>query len=93
MLQSIDTATQTKERPRAILGRLQVSAPPPAKYEYIPEYDGQSVSDFCFSYGEWSANGDYLQLPGNKTKVNRSQSFSDSGASLTRNVLLPPDPR
>ena len=91
MLQSIDTASQTKERPRAILGRLQVSAPPPAKY--IPEYDGQSVAIFCFSYGEWSANGDYLQLPGNKTKVNRSQSFSDTGASLTRNVLLPPDPR
>ena len=41
MLQSTDTASQTKERPRAILGRLQVSAPPPAKY--IPEYDGQSV--------------------------------------------------
>ena len=43
MLQSIDTASQTKERPRAILGRLQVSAPPPAKYEYIPEYEGQRV--------------------------------------------------
>ena len=52
-----------------------------------------SSGDFCFSYGEWSASGDYLQLPGNKTKVNRSQSFSDTGAGLTRNVLLPPDPR
>ena len=93
MLQSTDTASQTKERPRAILGRLQVSAPPPAKYEHIPEYDGRSVKNFCFSYGEWSANGDYLQLPGNKAKVNRSQSFSDTGASITRNVLLPPDPR
>lgn len=74
MLQSFEPS-QTKERPRAILGRLQVSARPPS------------------NYGEWSANGDYLQPPGIKTKVNRSQSFSDSGAGLNRNVLLPPDPR
>ena len=91
MLQSVD-ASQTKERPRAILGRLQVSAPPPTKYDYsyekCPEY-----WRLLFSYGEWSASGDYLQLPGNKTKVNRSQSFSDTGAGLTRNVLFPPDPR
>ena len=32
MLQSLEPS-QTKERPRAILGRLQVSARPPSKYE------------------------------------------------------------
>lgn len=91
MLQSFEPS-QTKERPRAILGRLQVSARPPSKYESGSQC-GKWFLNICFSYGEWSANGDYLQPPGIKTKVNRSQSFSDSGAGLNRNVLLPPDPR
>ena len=42
MLQSFEPS-QTKERPRAILGRLQVSARPPSKYESQCGYNGFSI--------------------------------------------------
>ena len=63
---------------------------------------------YVCSYEEWSNNDGHeastqqeertmpqLPLAGSKTKVNRSQSFSDTGAGagLSMNMLLPPDPR
>ena len=111
MWQSLESS-QTKDRPRPILGRITICSNQASSSKYVINLkylDFVKTTFFSSFYGDWSSQDG--QNPStsvgqrshssletskvseacSKTKVNRSQSFSDNGVKI--NMLLPPDPR